>query len=48
MPSENIVDDELRDDLDDELPDIEISLFDDPDDRVADGDDPDDHRPATA
>ena len=35
MPNEKTLDDEMQDDMDD-LPEIEVSLFDDPDDRVAD------------
>ena len=49
MPSENTVDDEMRDDMDDDLPEIEISIFDDPDDRSADGrDEQEENLPATA
>jgi hypothetical protein len=49
MPNEKTLDDEMRDDMDDNLPDIEISIFDDPDDRIADGaDDPGESRPPTA
>jgi hypothetical protein len=36
MPDEKTLDDVIRDDLDEDLPDIEISIFDDPDDRAAD------------
>ena len=49
MPNEKTLDDEMRDDMDDDLPEIEISIFDDPDDRVADGgDEQEENRPTTA
>ena len=49
MPNENTLDDEMRDDMDDDLPEIEISIFDDPDDRIADGgDEQDENHPPTA
>ena len=49
MPDEKTLDDDMQDATDDEMPEIEISLFDDPDGRVADaGDDQEENRPPTA
>jgi hypothetical protein len=49
MPSEKTLDDDIRDNMDDDMPEIEISLFDDPDDVIADGaDEREENRPPTA